>query len=216
MEEALFQALASITCFGRPYSEEESALPEGPTSEKHKELSGDSTSKVMFVCTHLDLIGEKERDNVFTKKDQILRKKIETTEFYQKGDVSESQLIIKANNFNGDELEIENIREILMKVIGRNFDKIKIPASWLILSLYLRKEFSIVSLEECQKIASKLRIDQEELQDALWFLHHHAGTLLYYSEVKAMRDTVICKRQVVFDSASRLIRESIRLAIIGA
>ena len=173
-----------------------------------------NSSKVMFVCTHLDKIeNEEEREKAFKEKDRLLlQKHIEKTEFYEKRVieyVSEDQLMIKADNLNGDKQEVKDIQNILIKVINRDFnDKIKIPASWLVLSLYLRKHFPTISLRECERIAGKLRIDAEELQDALWFLHYRVGVLLYYPEVEAMKDTVICKRQVVFDSATKLIRDT--------
>ena len=216
VEEALFQALASIACFGRcPF---DMKLQEA--SERRQELSEKFTSKVMFFCTHLDKIenGE-EREKAFKEKDRLLRKHIEKTEFYEKRvieHVSEDQLMIKANNLNGDKKEVKEIQNILMEVIKKNFNnKIKIPASWLVLSLYLRKNFATISLRECERIAGNLRIDVKELQDVLWFLHYCVGVLLYYPEVEAMKDTVICKRQVVFDSATKLIRDTFTNAKVG-
>ena len=219
VEEALFQALASIACFGR-CSFEDNDMELRETSERRRELSEKSTSKVMFVCTHLDKIeNEEEREKAFKEKDRLLRKHIEKTEFYEKRVieyVSEDQLMIKANNLNGDKKEVKEIQNILMKVIDQNFNnRIKIPASWLVLSLYLRKNFATISLRECERIAGKLGIDTKDLQDVLWFLHYRVGVLLYYPEVKAMKDIVICKRQVVFDSASKLIRDTFTNAKVG-
>ncbi len=207
VEEVMYQALASIACFSGAFSTTED---DTPSEEARK-----SKSKVMFVGTHRDMVSEEE----FKAKDEHLREKIENTEFYKKGIIeyaSENQLMLAVDNMNGGQVEIEGIQGILEKVIEESFVKISIPAAWLVLSLYLRKKkFRTISLKECQELAGKLKINPEELQDALWFLHHRVGVLLYYPEVEAMRDTVICQMQVVFDSASNLIRNTFTFDKVG-
>ncbi len=206
VEEVLFQALSSIACFSGAFTGKDST----PSEEARK-----SMSKVMFVGTHRDMVSEEE----FKAKDEHLRKKIENTEFYKKGVVqyaSEDQLMLAVDNMNGNKTEIEGIQEILEKAIEDNFVKISIPAAWLVLSLYLRKKnFRTISLKECEKLAGKLKISPGELQGAMWFLHHHVGVLLYYPEVEALKDTVICQMQVVFDSTSNLIRNTFTFDKVG-
>ncbi len=57
---------------------------------------------------------------------------------------------------------------------------------------------SLVDLEQFVQ-EKDLEIDQEE---ALWFLHHILGVLLYYPEEETL---VIFDKQVVFDSITNLI-----------
>ena len=112
--------------------------------------------------------------------------------------------MLSVNNLDGDEEEIDSIRKRLESVIEGNFDKVRIPVSWLLLSLYIRSQkCRTLSLVECEKLARSLNITQN-LQDVLWFFHHCIGLHLYYPDI--LGDTLICDIQVVFDSASNLIR----------
>ena len=208
VEEVLFQALSSIACFSGSFSDENSKLP-------HESLPKQSKSKVMFVGTHRDMVSEEE----FREKDELLRKKIESTEFYNRDIIefaAEDQLMLAVDNMNGDQDEIGEIRKIFERVIEKNFEKISIPAAWLVLSLYIRsRKVNTMSLSECEKLAGKLKISQDELQDALWFLHHRVGVLLYYPDVEALKDTVICQMQVVFDSTSNIIKKTFTFDEVG-
>ena len=211
VEEVLFQALASIACFSGTFCNDDNTASEGASNTQLKH----SKSKVMFVGTHADQVSKEE----FEQKDKLLRKRIESTEFFDKGIiefVSEDQLMLSVDNMNGSEVEIDGIRDVLDKVIGKSFEKIDIPASWLLLSLYIRsKEVRTMSLEECEALAVKVEIDPSELQLALWFLHHNVGVLLYYPEVDALKGTVICDIQIVFDSATNLIRNTFTFDKVG-
>ena len=199
-EEVIFQALAGIACFSGCFSGGVSASSEGA----HK-LSAGSKSKVMFVGTHRDLV----TDSQFKEKDCLLQQKIKSSAFYDKNVIefaSEDQLMLAVDNWSGDQDEIDGIRKVLEKVIEKNFEKVPIPAAWLMLSLYIRKKgCRTMTLAECENHASKVGIDPEELQVALWFLHHRIGLLLYYPEIESLQGTVICKIQVLFDSATNLV-----------
>ena len=203
-EEVIFQFLASSACFNS-----------ADTANADLQSPGYSTSKAMIVGTHLDLVS----DQAFRAKDKLLRKMIERTDFYDKGIVvfaSEDQLILGVDNMKGNESEIKGIKKILEKAIEDNFEPISIPASWLVLSLYLRrKNFHAISLKECEEIGRKLQITPSDLQHALWFLHHCVGLLLYYPEVEALKDTVICNPQLVHDSTSSLITNASSFDKVG-
>ena len=208
--EVQFQALASIACFSGCFSGGISAPSEGAN-----ELSAGSKSKVMFVGTHRDMVTESE----LREKDCLLQQKIKNTEFYDKGIVefaSDEQLMLAVNNWSGDQDEIDGIRAVLERVIKKSFEKVPIPAAWLMLSLYIRKKgCRTMTLAECERIASKVGIGPEELQDALWFLHHRIGVLLYYPEVESLKGTVMCTVQVLFDSATNLIKNTFTFDKVG-
>ena len=198
VEEVLFQALSSISCFGGCFhgDKKETITP-----------SSNSQSKVMFIGTHQDMINS---DEEFQDKDKLLQDKILNTEFFNKDIVeyaSPGQLMFPVNNQSGDENEMSLIRERLEEVIERSFEKIDIPVAWLVLSLYIRsKKWRTLSLVECEELAGKLNMSREDLQHALWFFHHCIGVHLYYPEI--LGDTLICDTQVVFDSATNLIRHT--------
>lgn len=178
-------------------------------------MLGDSVSKVLLVGTHRDLVTEAE----FKRKDKLLQKKIRNTDFYDKDIIEfarKDQLMLPVDNMNGGQDEIERIRKVLENIILKSFELVEIPGAWLILSLYMReKKLHTISLDECEKLARKLRIGPEELKEALWFLHHRIGVLLYYPEIKALKGTVICDIQVVYDSATNLIKNTFTFEKVG-
>jgi hypothetical protein len=205
-EEVLFQCLACVASYSGTFHDGDS-MPSEKASGSDS-AAKDSESKVMFVGTFRDQVSNEE----FEEKDRLLRMKIESTPFYERGIVefaSEDQLMLAVNNMSGDQAEIDEIRRILVKVIKKSFKKIDIPTSWLVLSLQIRRrKLRTMSLEACEALAKEVRIDPKELQDALWFLHHHVGVLLYYPDIPALESTVICDVQVVYDSASNLIKNT--------
>ena len=209
VEQVLFQCLSSIACFSGTFTDD-NELPSREARATKK-----SESKVMFVGTFRDQVTKEE----FEQKDKLLQKRIKDTPFYKKGIIefaSEDQLMLPVDNMSGGQDEIDRIREILERVIEQSFEQITIPASWLVLSLQMRcKKVRTMSLEECEELAGKVGISPPELQHALWFLHHHVGVLLYYPELEALRGTVICDMQVVFDSATNLIKNTFTFDRVG-
>ena len=208
VEEVLFPALSSIACFSDSFCATDSTSSSIPSADAKvqnvREALKCCQSKVMFVGTHKDEVSEEE----FREKDRVLLERIENTEFYKKGLIEHfdgSQLMLPVDNMYGDEDEMDKIRKRLMGVIS-GFKKIPIPASWLMLNLIIRsKKCSTMSLEDCEEIAENLKISKEELQHALWFLHHSVGSLLYYPEVEELKDTVICKVEAMYDSVTNFI-----------
>ena len=204
VEEVLFQALSSIAGYGGSFSYDKS----------------EPKSKVMFVGTHLDLVTDANEVEV-RERDELLKQKVKQSAFYKKcGEclvefASYDKLTFEVNNQTGEDDEIEPIRRKLETVMRDNFASTKIPVAWLVLNLCIRStKLRIMSLSDCEKLAQKLNIGPQELQDALKFLHHFVGLLLYYPELEALKDTVICDIQIVFDSASNLIKSTFDLEII--
>ena len=212
VKDVLFQALSSIACFSGSFPDSEDA---GGDSTEDSLSARVSQSKAVFVGTHRDLVSEGE----FRRKDQLLQSRILDTEFYERNIIefaSEDQLMLAVDNMRGGKEEIDQIRKTLERIIKRSFKKVPIPASWLMLNLCLRKTgLRTMSLRDCEELAKKLHISPKELQDALWFLHHHIGVLLYYPEIPSLRTTVICDIQVVFDSASNLIKYTFTFDKVG-
>ena len=181
VEDVIFQALASIACLEASYDPEN--FP-------------DCSSKAIFIGTFRDKVTQEE----FEERDRLLRKKIEQTEFYRKGLVlfaSEKHLTFSLDNLNGGQEEIDTLRKNLEKKIRRNFKKVTIPASWLMLSINIRhKGKRTMTLSECQDMAAKLGITATSLPKALWFLHYRVGILLYYPEIEGFSQLIVCDIQV--------------------
>ncbi len=115
---------------------------------------------------------------------------------------SDEQLVLAVNNESGGKADVDKLRSSLEMVI-RCFGKIKIPASWLMLSLCIRFEgVPTLKLNECEVLAGELEIDRD------WFFHHMMGIHLYYKEVKELEDVVICDVNVIFNSITNLVKNS--------
>ena len=194
LEEVIFQALASIACMETSYESDETSIDsEKDDDDVHIPAS---SSKAMFVGTFRDKITEEE----FKEKDRILSEKIKQTEFYSRGIVqyaSAKHLILPLDNLKGGQEEVDMMRETFETAITRNFKKVRIPATWLMLSINMRHTGKrTMTLTECRYIAGKLGITTTKLPKVLWFLHYRVGILLYYPEVDGFDQIIILDIQV--------------------
>ena len=188
LEDIIFQALASITCM---------EVPHQPKVKENEDAQVPiATSKAMFVGTFRDEVSPQQ----FLTRDEILRRKIERTEFYKKGIVeyaSKDHLMLALDNKSGGQDEVDMMRKTLESSIKRSFKKIRIPAPWLILSINMRHtKQHTMSLQQCQEMAGKLGISPKSLRKALWFLHYRVGVLLYYPDVEGFENVIILDTQV--------------------
>ena len=158
-------------------------------------------------------------DEQLRDKQQFLQSRIESTDFYKEDIIAYASLnnpILAVNNYSGGQDELDDIRAVLKRIIENYFDKITIPAAWLMLSIYIREKGTpTMPLKDCEELAGMLGIYEEELQEALWFLHHCVGILLYYPELDVLKDTVICDIQVVFNSVTELVKNTFTFEKVG-
>ena len=195
LEEVFFQALASIACMEmtKDFStqEEDSAKP---VDEEVK--MSECSSKAMFVGTFRDKVYKFQ----VNRRDRHLREKIEQTNFYKMNIVkyaSEDNVLLTVDNLHGDLDEINNLRSTLEACIKDNFKKVRIPFTWLMISINMRSENKrTMLLSEFESMASKLGIRGSDLKPILWFLHYRVGVLLYYPDVRGFEEIIICDVKV--------------------
>ncbi len=187
LEEVTFQTLASIACMKNTGDK----LTSNQASIAYLETANIVT-KAMFVGTFRDKVSLSH----LKKRDQIIRKKIEQTEFYHQDIVeyaSEEFMTLALDNKKGTVEEIKTARETFENCIKKNLGKVHIPCSWLMFNIVLRsKGKRTMTLEECSQIAENLNIDLSDLPNVLWFFHYRVGTLLYYPDVRGFENIVIC------------------------
>ena len=210
VEEVLLSALASVSCF-KSYSTTSSDDSEETTSTGEGELlASRNTSLAYILGTHKDQVSKQE----IAEFDRKLQESIRSTDFYKEGLVqfaSEDRMVLPIDNMHGGKDEIEKVRRFLEEGMKKHFKKLSIPAAWLVLSLCLRKrEERTASLGSVLQLAGELGMSERETKSALWFLHHHAGVLMYFPNLAELKDTVICDTQVVYDSATNLIVDTFR------
>ena len=211
VEEVLLSALASVSCLNTSQ-----VGSEDTTSSHEGELLASRNMSLAYILgTHKDQVSEQE----IAEFDRELQESIRSTDFYKEGLVrfsSEDRMVLPIDNMHGGKHEIGKVRKFLEEGMKKHFKKLSIPAAWLVLSLCLRKrEERTASLGSVLQLAGELGMSERETKSALWFLHHHAGVLMYFPNLEELKDTVICDTQVVYDSATNLIVDTFRFDKVG-
>ncbi|XP_064385325.1 uncharacterized protein LOC135334177 isoform X4 [Halichondria panicea] len=119
---------------------------------------------------------------------------------------------IAVDNYEGTDSDMEPLREHLHGIFSSYFKdaKLRIRPQQLLLGVVLRKEFDIVSMEECIRIGTEgLKMTEKEVRFTVWYLDRYVGALIYHPEIKDkdgwFGNFVICNPQVVFNSLSVLV-----------
>ena len=211
--EMLFSALSSICC--------SKIIPtnilddEKITPELKNNILESSHSVAYIVGTHKDKVTE-ERIKILDKQ---LKEKITSTAFYSQNILqfsSEDDLIVTVDNMEGGKEEICRVRALLEKAMERHFKKLKIPAVWLLFSLCLRKKnMRTAKLDFCIQMSRMLNMSEYETKVAIWFLHRHAGVMMYFPNVPEVKDLVIIDIQIVYDSVTVLILRAMNYEEVG-
>ena len=211
--EMLFSALSSICC--------SKIVPtnilddEKITPELKNNIIESSHSVAYIVGTHKDKVTE-ERIKILDKQ---LKEKITSTAFYSQNILqfsSEDDLIVTVDNMEGGKEEICHVRALLEKAMERHFKKLKIPAVWLLFSLCLRKKnMRTAKLDYCVQMSRMLNMSEYETKVAIWFLHRHAGVMMYFPNVPELKDLVIIDIQIVYDSVTVLILRAMNYEEVG-
>ncbi len=212
LQEMLLRTLASISCFSS--STHLQPLP-GTDNSAIGEILESSKSVVYIVGTHKDKVSEE----VIATVDSQLQKVIRDTDSYKKGIVqfcSKDKLVVSLDNMGGGVEEINHLHQLLENAMEKHFKKLKIPAVWLLFSLCLRmREVRTASLETCLALSHAFNMTPYETKSALWFLHHHAGVLMYFPSVPDLEDLVIIDIQVVYDSITGVILKAMSFDSVG-
>ena len=128
---------------------------------------------------------------------------------------AEDQQFIALDNFSGTEADLDPLREHLQKMFNSFFKgaKLRIRPPQLLLGVVLRKEYDIVSMEDCIHIGRALSMGEEEVKFSVWYLDRWVGALIYHPVIEDKDDWfkkyIICSPQVIFDSISTLIVETL-------
>ncbi len=224
LQEMLLRTLASISCFSSsthlqplPETDNPPIIGETPRTDDSAigEILESSKSVAYIVGTHKDKVSEED----ITKVDSQLQKVIKDTNFTDNDIVqfcSEDKLVVSLDNMGGGREEIDHLHQLLGNAMEQHFEKLKIPAVWLLFSLCLRmREVRTASLETCLALSHALNMTPHETKTALWFLHHHAGVLMYFPRVPYLEDIVIIDIQVVYDSITSVILKAMSFNIVG-
>ena len=212
VKEMLLSSLSSISCSNA------SSIKSG-LDKKEETIDGlsdilkSSKSVAYIVGTHKDKVSDEHIKNL----SEELQKLIESTEFCDFVEFfSEDELVVTMDNMSGGNEEVKKIQELLEKCMTRCFRKLRIPAVWLLFSLILRKKKQrTATLEDCMHLSQSLNMTSYETEVALWFLHHHAGVIMYFPNIPELMSLVILDIQVVYDSVTILILRAMSFDEVG-
>ena len=207
-EEVIFRSLASIACLRQNTI--------GWNFDKAP-IEDMSEPVAFLIATHRDQVEENKVNEI----NQQLRIKVEkSSHLFDSNLVQFSELdqVIFPLDTPNDEEEIKYLRSILHSVISERFHELQIPASWCTLSLKLRKsKRKLFKYDTCFQLAQECGIkDKEEFHNALWYLHHRVGIIMYYPNVNGLEDIIITNLQLVFDRITNLITTCFTFEQLGS
>ena len=212
LEEMLLSTLSSISCSN---ASADLLKDKEVNSSDMREILKSSKSVAYLVGTHKDKVTEEE----IAQLDEDLQSIIRGTDFFEKGLVkfcSEGKLIVVLDNMKGGAEEVKAIREMLDTAMERHFKPLRIPAVWLLFNLCLAQtKKRTASMKSVLELSSQFNMSAEETKVALWFLHHHAGVMMYFPNVPLLQDLVILDTQVVYDSVTFLILRAMSFGNVG-
>ena len=163
--------------------------------------------KVFIVGTHKDQLEKKTIENKISSIDKQLQEAIKSTTHYKDlvEFASPSQLIFTVSNFSDSESDFKDIRLAVERVIGRDEFQMTSPAHWLIFSLVLRQlKPYVVSYDVCLEIARQCGLADDEVDEALHFIHSKMGLIRYFPD-EDVKDLVVIHPQYLFDKVTELI-----------
>ena len=212
VKEMILSSLSSICCSNA--SSIRSGLDKDEdTIHGLSDILKSSKSMAYIVGTYKDKVSD-ERIKYLSEE---LQKVIDSTEFCDFVEFfSEDELIVTMDNMSGGTEEVKKIQKLLEKCMTRCYKELRIPVVWLLFSLILRKKKQrTATLEDCMHLSRSLKMTSYETKVALWFLHHHAGVMMYFPNIPELENLVILDIQVVYDSVTILIVRAMSFDEVG-
>ena len=203
----ILSAIASVHCVSRVSYPKINAFSE--KFEKFQNIKPAAT----LIGTHRDKLDNPE--DIIIQINKVLK---EITQKFSETVISSPKYgpSFQVDNFSGtEESDIGPLRDFINKIFCTHFKKASLPVcpKWLIFGTMLRREYKIVSMDDCLELGKMLEMDKEEIDICLWYLDC-IGTLMRYTNIIDDEDNwfknhVICFPQVIFDSISQLIVASL-------
>ena len=206
IKEAILQSLATIAAMGT-------------FTYKGMGHCAEQKPKVLLVGTHKDLLIPANAEEKVKKIDADLQQTITSMSHYREGLIefaSEDQLIFTVNNLAEGDVDFALIRHRVNTIAQLSNYQLSIPTHWLVFSLVIRGLTNqVVSYSECLKVAQQCGIDsEEELKEALWFLHTKMGMIRYF-DYRNLRMIVVIDPQLLFDRITELIIKTFTFEKVG-
>jgi hypothetical protein len=168
----------------------------------------------LLVGTHVDNVASEDVDRV----DNIIYERVKPYLNRRRLMHAQSGCLVLRVAINENEVcsnKPEDYVDVIMNVVDNKLkskESEELPASWYMFCIMLRRlqsaGYSVLQYSHCQQIAEELYIEKSELNSVLFRLQNVLGIVLYFHDVKALKDVVICDPTFVYESISGLIFES--------
>ena len=193
-EEVILKSIATIQSF---------AVHES----KHEVLHVRGQSTVVLVATHCNSKDGLSEEEKYCQIKELNEKVMQSFTDFTGMDAKDR--IVEIDNMTSDKEEFDKLRSFLKKVIDDRRFTITLPPQWLALYFTLQRENkSHMKISDVEVLAKDFDINTIDLKTALWFLHHCAGSVMYFEDVEELRDTLFLDIQQVFDCVTALIAET--------
>jgi len=173
-------------------------------------------AKVLLIGTHSDRVTDV---SVWNQIESDVQDLLKCTPYYQNGMLQvpcrrrgNEKFVYMVNNESLDDPVFQEIREkvrsLIFKKSGDSDYKESVPAHWLGFDLVLRwpGKSEILTYQHCVDLAKRCHVKEDEVQQALTFLHERFGIIRYFKG-EGLGDIVITNPQVIYNVLSDLIAE---------
>ena len=199
IEDVLCQGLSTVASFGCT-QQCDISLSNAKPKDIHK-----CGSHALLVGTYKDKVEDLTRcisnvNDLWKKLDEI------NEDLLLPADESNSENFFQVDNMTGND-SIAEMRQKISRYLSKKYTGWDIPATWLIFRIIIQlMDKPVVTIRECEMVANKLNM-LASMKEALWFLHHQIGCLMYYPKIPSLEDIIICNPQAVFDMISKVVIE---------
>ena len=127
------------------------------------------------------------------------------------------RLVYPLDNKFGEDTEIDYLRSSINKRLNKLCaNKKKIPTTWLVFGICLRKrDESKISLESCFELGQVLNMTEKTTRAVLHFLHYDIGICMHFSNIPALRNIVIPNTQSIYKNLTMLIEVAFKPSKVG-
>ena len=117
-------------------------------------------------------------------------------------------LFVPINNLSDSDCEVEKLREFLTERVAEHCKPVPVPITWLMFHFILRDRYEtkkVCTYEESVELATRCGIKTGDVSGVLTYIYRKLGTILYFENVPALSQHVVCNPEVVYKAISSLI-----------
>ena len=205
--EMIHQLLSSF------YSIHRREVEKGPDSSAGSIEEGKSHSAAVLLATYADYLDGADKQARLEDISRQLLQWLESCEFDKKFltySTSSPLIFTPIDNMYGEKQDISEFESFVAPII-ENFPLVKLPRSFALFHLILQHKFEspgVCSLEEAIELGTGCGIERSDITTVLRYIHKHLGTILFYEEVKELREIVVINPNTLFRCLTEIIMES--------